>query len=38
MVMPIALAKEPNLLECEKVSRKVEQGTYFRELSSKASI
>ena len=24
MVMPIALAKELNLLECEKVSRKVE--------------
>ena len=40
MVMAVAWAKEKKSIrsECEMVSRKVERGTFFRELSSKASM
>ena len=38
MVMAVTWAKEQNLLDREMVSRKVEKGSCFRELSSKASM
>ena len=40
MVMAVAWAKEKKSIrsECEMVSRKVESGTFFAELSSKASM